>query len=108
MGDTVQLVDFALYQKECLKAKEKINQEYEKLQETATEDGDSEGSTVGNGEDRTSVRQEYAEYKKIKDKLIAEDTTRLTRSKVFWILAHRYLVRLQTVRSICARMIISI
>lgn len=72
LGDTVQLVDFALYQKECLKAKEKINQEYEKLQETATEDGDSEGSTVGNGEDRTSVRQEYAEYKKIKDKLIAE------------------------------------
>lgn len=72
MGDTVQLVDFALYQKECLKAKEKIDQEYEKLQETATEDGDSEGSTVGNGEDRTSVRQEYAEYKKIKDKLIAE------------------------------------
>lgn len=72
LGDTVQLVDFALYQKECLKAKEKIDQEYEKLQETATEDGDSEGSTVGNGEDRTSVRQEYAEYKKIKDKLIAE------------------------------------
>ena len=61
LDDTVQLVDFALYQKECLKAKEKINQEYEKLQETATEDGDSEGSTVGNGEDRTSVRQEYAE-----------------------------------------------
>lgn len=74
LGDTVQLVDFALYQKECLKAKEKIDQEYEKLQETAvaTEDGDSEGSTVGNGEDRSSVRQEYVEYKKIKDKLIAE------------------------------------
>ena len=33
LGDTVQLVDFALYQKECLKAKEKIDQEYEKLRQ---------------------------------------------------------------------------
>lgn len=73
LGDTVQLVDFALYQKECLKAKEKIDQEFEKNQEeTTTEDGDSEGSTVRNEEGRTSVRQEYVEYKKIKDRLIAE------------------------------------
>lgn len=74
LGDTVQLVDFALYQKECLKAKEKIDQEFEKQQKKAgtTEDSDSEYGTVKNAEERTSVRQEYVEYKKIKDRLIAE------------------------------------
>ena len=35
LGDTVQLVDFALYQKKCLKAKERIEQEFEKLQKEA-------------------------------------------------------------------------
>lgn len=74
LGDTVQLVDFALYQKECLKAKEKIDQEFEKTQKEAgtTGDNDRDGGTVKNAEDRTSVRQEYVEYKKIKDRLIAE------------------------------------
>ena len=99
LGDTVQLVDFALYQKECLKAKERIEQEFEKLQKEAGTTQDS--GEIENAEGRTAMSQEDVEYEQM-------DTTRLTRSKVFWILAHRYLVRLQTVRSICARMIISI
>ena len=68
--DDSDLNDLARY----LKAKEKIDQEFEKQQKKAgtTEDSDSEYGTVKNAEERTSVRQEYVEYKKIKDRLIAE------------------------------------
>lgn len=70
LGDTVQLVDFALYQKECLKAKEKIDQEFEKLQKEAGTTQDS--GEIENAEGRTAMRQEYVEYEQIRDRLIAE------------------------------------
>lgn len=70
LGDTVQLVDFALYQKECLKAKERIEQEFEKLQKEAGTTEDS--SQIENAEGRTAMRQEYVEYEQIRDRLIAE------------------------------------
>lgn len=70
LGDTVQLVDFALYQKECLKAKERIEQEFEKLQKEAGTTQDS--GEIENAEGRTAMRQEYVEYEQIRDQLIAE------------------------------------
>lgn len=70
LGDTVQLVDFALYQKECLKAKERIEQEFEKLQKEAGTTHDS--GEIENAEGRTAMRQEYVEYEQIRDQLIAE------------------------------------
>lgn len=70
LGDTVQLVDFALYQKKCLKAKERIEQEFEKLQKEAGMTQDS--GEIENAEGRTAMRQEYVEYEQIRDQLIAE------------------------------------
>ena len=70
LGDTVQLVDFALYQKECLKAKERIEQEFEKLQKEAGTTQDS--GEIENAEGRTAMSQEYVEYEQIRDQLIAE------------------------------------
>lgn len=70
LGDTVQLVDFALYQKKCLKAKERIEQEFEKLQKEAGTTQDS--GEIENAEGRTAMRQEYVEYEQIRDQLIAE------------------------------------
>ena len=70
LGDAVQLVDFALYQKECLKAKERIEQEFEKLQKEAGTTQDS--GEIENAEGRTAMRQEYVEYEQIRDQLIAE------------------------------------
>lgn len=70
LGDTVQLVDFALYQKKCLKAKERIEQEFEKLQKEAGMTQDS--GEIETAEGRTAMRQEYVEYEQIRDQLIAE------------------------------------
>lgn len=70
LGDTVQLVDFALYQKKCLKAKERIEQEFEKLQKEAGTTQDS--GEIENAEGRTAMSQEYVEYEQIRDQLIAE------------------------------------
>lgn len=70
LGDTVQLVNFALYQKKCLKAKERIEQEFEKLQKEAGMTQDS--GEIENAEGRTAMRQEYVEYEQIRDQLIAE------------------------------------
>lgn len=70
LGDTVQLVDFTLYQKKCLKAKERIEQEFEKLQKEAGMTQDS--GEIENAEGRTAMRQEYVEYEQIRDQLIAE------------------------------------
>mgnify|MGYP000007932711 FL=1 len=73
LGDTIKLVDFDLFQKECQKVTEKREAEFDKLEAEAkkSETYDAKDE-IKNAEGRGRMTQRYVDSKRIKDQLIAE------------------------------------